>query len=193
MKFKNVFVSIFLTMVLVVMQTLPVFANSIQLSSGMEPTTPDNNLSISVAAEVPMVLDCDSLTGAAKKYAEEHNYCPSDRGGVSPDNIVVGDCGSSWLFVTNLGAGQAAFDMGAASTVGAIAYASYNTGWINWDTSVSGSVSGFDFPYNTNWYRTRVVHTEPGYVYASMHGGVTLTWGGTCTFLNPNDSNFITD
>jgi hypothetical protein len=90
-----------------------------------------------------------------------------------------------------MGDGIAAFEMGAQSTMGLIAVVGYNTAWYNWDTFISGYVSGTDFPVSMGWARTRVASTGSGYVSAVMTGGATLVWGGYCKFLSPFDARTI--
>lgn len=139
---------------------------------------------------VPMYLDCGSLKGSALQYAKKHNYCSSNQpsqGLPSPENIVWGDCGYSYLWIDDIGVGQARFRMGAESTLGAMASVSYSTSWYNWDTSASGVRSGTDYPLSSIWTRSRTATTGAGYVTAVMTGTVTLIWGGTCYFNGPSD------
>lgn len=139
---------------------------------------------------VPMTLNCDALTGSAQKYADEHNLCPSGKE-VTPEDTRYGDCGSSTLWISNLGSGNARFHMSATSTRGAMTIVSYNTNWVNWSTGGSGNVFGTDYPFSSSWSRTRDAYTGSGDVTATMSGQATLWWGGTCSFLLPSDDEYI--
>jgi hypothetical protein len=151
----------------------------------------------SISVQVPMTLDCKGLSGSALVYAQEHKLCDfgkgvTTQGGVSPDNVVPGNCGTSWLFLQDLGAGIAGFNMSATSTLGPIVNATYNTSWVNWSTLRTGNVTGSDWPFSTTWSRFGVDSTGAGDVTAVMSGGVTLVWGGYCTFNFPSDGRRIT-
>jgi hypothetical protein len=156
----------------------------------------DDNIPSSLPAPVlttqtvPMTLNCDDLVGPAQEYAEEHNLCPSGES-VTPEDTRYGDCGSSTLWISNLGSGNARFHMSATSTQGAMTIVAYNTNWINWSTGGSGNVFGTDYPLSSSWSRIRDAHTGSGFVTATMSGQVTLWWGGTCSFLFPSDDEYI--
>jgi len=152
------------------------------------PSKPD--LPIITSYTMPMMLDCHNLTESAQEYADEHNLCPKG-GRVTPQDTRYGDCGSSTLWVSNLGSGNARFHMSAASSLGTMTNVIYNTNWVNWSTSGSGKVSGSDWPYNITWSRNKDAHTGAGYVSATMTGYVTLWWGGMCTFLPTSDGENI--
>jgi hypothetical protein len=175
-----------LALLIVLMVLSPISAIAVNAQDEEPPNT-----STQIA---PMVLDCGSLKGSALRYAKEHNYCPSNKGGngdPEPSNVVWGNCGYSYLWVDDLGTGQARFRMGAGSTIGAMVSVSYNVSWVNWNTGGSGSRSGTDFPLSSTWSRSRTATTGSGLVTAVLSGRVTLVWGGTCTLLNPNDSETI--
>lgn len=74
--------------------------------------------------EVPMKLLCDKLDAAALSYAVEHRYCNADGSSViSPSGVVVGDCGSSFIFLENRGGpGEGRFRWGFNSTRGAVVF-----------------------------------------------------------------------
>ncbi len=139
---------------------------------------------------VPMTLNCGALEGSAQEYAEEHNLCSSAQNPV-PLDTRTGDCGSSTLYLSNLGSGKARFHMEATSTQGAMVIVSYNTRWVNWWTSGSGNVYGTDYPFSSHWVRNKDATTSAGWVTATMTGEVTLWWGGTCSFLFPSDDEII--
>jgi hypothetical protein len=143
---------------------------------------------------VPMTVECDKLSGKVLAEARKRNLCPSSSsGGISPHNIVPGNCGTAYLFASNMGAGIAQFNMGAASTQGAMVIVSYSTSWVNWSSGSSGVVSGTNYPFSSVWTRTRVASTGAGYVTATMSGQATLSWGLICGFMYPSDSVTVTN
>jgi hypothetical protein len=85
-----------------------------------------------------------------------------------------------------MGAGIAQFNMGAASSRGAMVIVSYSTSWVNWSNGRSGVVSGTNYPFSSVWTRTRVASTGAGYVTATMSGQATLSWGLICSFMYPS-------
>jgi len=148
----------------------------------------------STTISVPMTVECDKLSGKVLAEARKRNLCPSSSaGGVTPENIVVGNCGTAYLFASNMGGGIAQFNMGAASTQGAIVAVSYNTNWVNWNNNHTGSVSGTDYLFSTTWARTRLASTGAGYVTATMSGQATLYWGLICSLNYPSTSVDITN
>jgi len=167
--------------------------------SAAKADVPESNLKIyspqtSIISTIPMTVACDKLAGKVLVEARKRNLCPSSNsGGISPRNIVPGNCGTTYLFASNMGGGVAKFDMGAASTQGAIASASYNTSWYNWNNYRSGAVSGTNYPLSSVWAKTRVASTGAGYVTAVMTGQVVLVWGAICTFNNPSSAADITN
>jgi hypothetical protein len=143
---------------------------------------------------VPMKLDCENLKGSALEYAIAHGLCPlgdNIHDGIVPNDVRWGNCGSSWLFIEDLGNGIARFHMGATSTLGPIVRANYNVSWLNWSAGSGGNVSGSDWLFSTTWSRTRDAYTGRGFVSATMTGNVLLVWGGTCTFLYPSDDEWM--
>lgn len=143
---------------------------------------------------VPMTVECDKLSGKVLAEARKRNLCPSPgAGGITPDNIVPGNCGTAYLFASNMGAGIAQFNMGAASTQGAIVIVSYNTSWTNWNNRRIGTVSGTDYLFSSVWTRTRLASTGAGYVTAVMSGQATLYWGLICGFNYPSTAVDITN
>lgn len=153
--------------------------------------------STALAQPVPMTLDCASLSGHAAAYATAHGYCSSIQGGTRegamPYGTVYGNCGSSWLYAYNqANGGWVSFQEGARSTMGPIASVGWNVRWTNYSRGTGGNVSGFGFVFSSTWNHWDSAFTGKGSVFASMTGSVALWWGGTCYFLYPSDSTFVT-
>ncbi len=141
--------------------------------------------------EAPMVLQCDQLTGKALKYAKEHNLCPSKQGGGERYGEAVGDCGLSWIDISDIGGGWARFQYGVNSSQGAIAKIDYIVSWNNWDTGGGANFGGTEWVWGNPWSASRDQKTNAGFVTGTLGGTVTLWWGGTCAILNPTDEERI--
>jgi hypothetical protein len=142
---------------------------------------------------VPMTLDCAKLAGSAASYAHEHGYCTSKQHGITPDNAVVGDCGTSFIYLTNGGGGDGRFAYGFASSQGEVVYRGLTVTWVNWSrTNYGGSFPDNSFMASPNYSTLRVDYTASGYVTTNLSGYVVLWWGGTCDLEYPSAGVTIT-
>lgn len=141
--------------------------------------------------QVPMTADCTDLSAKAAAYIKKHNLticgsASSGSGQVSPDNAVVGDCGSSFLDVYSGGMGDAVIGYGFDSSEGDAVYR-YLT--INYSgTAVTSSFNDdspmFDYIYTSS----ERVYGGYGFFTAQMTGGISLYWGLDCYIGNPSDA-----
>jgi len=142
--------------------------------------------------QAPMVVDCDTSAPRALPMLKAKGLCPEE-GGVAPDNIVYGNCGSAFLWIYDHGTGgYAGFSQGVDSTLGAIVYLNHNLTWTNWSQGRTGGWSGSAFPFSSSWTKNTEAFTDAGYVTGAWSGYVILWNGIRCNILNPSDSETIT-
>ncbi|HMA45926.1 MAG TPA: hypothetical protein VKP11_01735 [Frankiaceae bacterium] len=147
-----------------------------------------------------LVLDCTHMTPAAHRYAVAHRYCPpgaqtgrSTGTRRSPDNTVPGDCGDSFIYLKNLGHGNAEFRYGFHSSLGIVVSRTLEVAWSN---NLFGKYGGW--PDNSLMFSSsytpdpRTVRTGQGDVQTGLTGSVRLIWGATCDLLIPTDEATIT-
>lgn len=134
-----------------------------------------------------MQLECDKLSGDAKKYADAKGYCQ-----ISTQDVREGDCGISYLWIWNNDGGYAGMSFGVGSYLGDIMYISSNVAWVNWNYGISGNVGGSGWVWDVSYDRNTEAYTAAGYVTAAYSGTVTLIWGGQCTILIPTDWTDVT-
>lgn len=151
-----------------------------------EPTAPEG------AVVVPMVAACDEISGDVLQTAIDLDLCPDPNADVSPMGYAYGDCGVTWVFISDVGLGVADFEIGASSSIGTMAELDYSLSWTNWHTSTTGGKSGLVFPFSTSWNKSFAEYTAAGYVSASMSGHTIHTNGIPCTFNIPTASAGIT-
>jgi hypothetical protein len=140
------------------------------------------------------MVNCGKLNETQTEYVRTHGRCPPDvranRGIITPDGLVGGSCGSSWIYISNPpGHGTAKFDFGVSSTAGPIASYNWTIYWANNNTGAQGNVpwSGLAYSQTTvtgSWTST----TGAGLIDARLTGNIILTNGNVCTLLNPSDS-----
>ena len=144
--------------------------------SDAAPTPPAEAGSIPDGAVVAgATLDCDKFRGAVARYAQAHGYCPKP-GDVTTQIVQTYNCGSSWIYVYNLGIrGNMNVAYGFNSTNGNVIYRNLavgTSGRVGWNDSAwmnsayDDSGNRFVGRYNVGQYQS-----------ASMSGW----WGGTCT------------
>jgi len=142
--------------------------------------------------EGPMSVNCDKMNSEGLKAAQQLGLCLSTGDGMTPDYAEkVGNCGISWMSISNPASGEAQFDFGASSTLGPIAMVSWNVNWVNWSTSNTGAFAGFDFWASSTWYQSRRTITGAGLVTASLTGEATLWNSILCTIGPVTDSRYI--
>lgn len=73
------------------------------------------------------------MSTEARRYATEHNLCPSGAGDgtIGTQGIVYGNCGAAWMFVSDdvIGDAPADFAYGTASILGTIVYTDLRINW----------------------------------------------------------------
>lgn len=138
---------------------------------------------------VPMTMDCDAMwSGTAEQQKAAAEYCGDTEGGVSPQNTVVGDCGTSTLWVFNEGSGHAGIYASANSTRGWIVQISWSIGWANVTRGNSGSFANTNYPFSSTWSTDRHPYTNTGYVQGWLNGTVNTALGVVCAIGGPWDS-----
>jgi hypothetical protein len=139
----------------------------------------------------PMTLDCVHMAPQVRAYADAHNYCPKGSG-VTPDNVVPGNCGWSSLFINGQGNGWITIKEAAYSYQGTIVSVTWNVNWYNWSIHHGWYVGGFSWlpPWSNPWNHTDYAWTNFGWITATMTGHVGLIWGGSCSFNIPSSSSW---
>ncbi|MFI9386120.1 hypothetical protein [Kutzneria sp. NPDC052558] len=141
--------------------------------------------------KVALTLDCAHMTAQAHDYAVDHGLCTRS-GGITPQGVVTGDCGDSYIWVTNRGGGTANISYGFDSSLGTVVYRGLHVSWYNWGT---GGASGWDdsgFMFSSSYGTNSNIRTGAGWVTAGLTGYVELVWGGECTLLQPTAGGQIT-
>lgn len=161
----------------------------------MAATPEDSGAPVVGAIEAPMFLDCDALRGQVRKYAVDHDYCPSAGGqpvGVTPQNTVYGNCGSSFIYIEdpNWTSSTAKFRYGFSSSKGVVVSRRLAVGYSG--PRGPGGFSDTGLMASTSYSHTSGERTTgTGYVYATLGGSVTLFWGASCTLLQATDGEYI--
>lgn len=138
-----------------------------------------------------MTLDCASLSESARSYANSHGYCKRDKlRGAVPNDTVVGNCGSSWLYIRDTGIREATFSYGFASSQGVVIHRELNGYWSS-TSGLSGYLNDTALMASSSYSTTRSRGTGYGAVNAWISGRVTLYWGGKCILGYPGDYEFI--
>jgi hypothetical protein len=156
------------------------------------PSRPDGK--VASKNRVQMTVACTVDSAKVRPGQSLADLCASAGGGIAPNDTVTGQCGDSFLYIWNLGNGIAAFEVGADSDLGPIAYGSATVSWANISTAYS---TAYNLPVTANvgpanWFDWRDIYTGGGDIIASMGGDVMLTTGVVCHFLYPFDDEWIT-
>jgi hypothetical protein len=143
-----------------------------------------------------MTLDCSALDAAKRQYAVDHNYCPpvsaaEKAGGPGTQNVVAGNCGTSFMWIKNRFLGTADFQVGADSTLGSIVQVSWNVSWFNQRNGSGGGFGDANWPFSSHWENTSRRFTDWGVVGGALTGTAVLWWGGTCAIGVPMDSTIV--
>ncbi len=142
------------------------------------------------AVHAKMGLDCTHMSAAAHKYATDHGYCTAANTKVAPNGVVYGDCGDSWIYIFDVGGGDADIDYGFDSNWGAAVYRNLSIGYAGSESADGWSDS--DWMGSSSYSSSReYLPVGVGDAYASMGGSIGLWWGGTCTLYDPADSTWI--
>jgi hypothetical protein len=191
MKMRRLALSLWATAAIVL--TLPAAALATTTTSG---TTAQFSAAAagSVTVEVaPMTLDCGSMSPSVHNYAVAHGYCPASTSGIaSPYNTVAGNCGDSYLYMSNARVSEARFHYGFYSTDGTVAYRDLVVSWANWKYFNVGNYTDATYMWNAGYDTTKTLYTKTGYVTGALSGNVDLWWGGICSILHPTSSTTVT-
>jgi hypothetical protein len=142
------------------------------------------------AVHAKMSLDCTHMSVAAHKYATGHGYCAAATTKITPNGVAYGDCGDSWIYIFDVGGGDADIDYGFDSSWGAAVVRNLSIGYAGWESSGGWSDSGWMSSSSYSSSR-EYIPVGPGDAYASMGGSIGLWWGGSCTLNDPSDSTWI--
>ena len=146
-----------------------------------------------LVATASMNVSCSGLSASAVQYAVTNGICAPDAKGVlTPQNKVGGNCGSSWLYMSNAGGGHARFHYGFHSTQGTVFYRNITVTWANWRFGVVGNIPDETYMWNATYDTTVTRYTKAGFVTGVLYGDVILWWGGICTLLDPTSSTTVT-
>jgi hypothetical protein len=138
----------------------------------------------------PLTLNCADMTSSAREYAVANRLCTADGRPVEKPGtfgVVTGNCGSSWMWISNANGGNARFVYGYASSQGTVIAHVLRVSWYNWATGGANGWTDAAGRLSSSYESNQVRFTGAGYVTAGLSGFVTLWWGGTCTLLNPTD------
>jgi hypothetical protein len=188
--------------VVTIAMTALVFAAATAASAAPAPNTPKAPAPTAAGAATAnkvngtMTLNCTALDAAKRRYAVDHHYCPpvSDAekaGSIGPQNVVYGNCGSSWLWIFNRNLGTADFWVGADSSQGAIMEISWNVGWSNRRNGSGGGFGDANWPWASHWENTSRRFTDWGVVDGALTGTAILVWGATCDIALPTDTEVV--
>lgn len=144
------------------------------------------------AIELDMSLDCAALDGDAAAYATKNGLCPGGTGVAVPENTRWGNCGASWIYVSNRRSGNAYVWWGFLSTLGTVVYRNLNAHWANYSRGTAGGFLDKNYMFSSSYTNDRVFKTAAGEVAVALSGSVRLVWGGSCTILIPTASATIT-
>jgi hypothetical protein len=141
----------------------------------------------------PMTADCADLSASAATYILDHNLnlCgisnSKSLGGVHPDNVVSGDCGSSSLYIRQgSSSGKAKIEYGFSSAEGPMVERILD---IYWDGSLHSGEFTDTFPMlSTTYTTTHEVTTGTNGASADMEGSAETVWGLVCFMGAPHDS-----
>ena len=112
---------------------------------------------------------------------------------VTPAGEVSGNCGSSFITLTNLENGEAGIDWGFESSLGIVIQRVLTVSWNNLSlTGLHNSFADDDPMFSADYENLKDVYSGHGYVHAELTGNVLLIWGGVCTLLAPQDVEIIT-
>jgi hypothetical protein len=141
--------------------------------------------------QASMRLRCDVLDESPARSTAERRHCSADAYGEG--GFAQGDCGSSWITVTDDGGGNAKFFYGIHSIRGDLAHRNLDIAWVNWTKNLSSSVSDHaDMDADVPGYRSsRRDYTATGAVTATLSGWVLLESGERCEILLPSDVDVI--
>lgn len=154
-------------------------------------TSPAGTTSFTVKVE--MTLDCSSMTPSVHSYAVAHGYCAghTSLNGPVPLNTVDGNCGDSYLYMSNAGNAEGRFYYGFYSTDGTVYYRDLVVSWANWTTGNYGNYVDAEYMWSAGYDNTKYLRTAKGFVTGVLSGNVDLWWGGICTVLYPTSSTTV--
>lgn len=95
--------------------------------------------------QVPLRVDCAKLSARVLKEAQQKGLCSTSTHSTSatPDTTASGNCGSSWLYITdNYNNGHPTITIGAASSQGYMVYISWHVKWVNFTTGGQNGYGG---------------------------------------------------
>lgn len=149
---------------------------------------------VSGAHPVQLRLDCAHMTAKAHRYAVSHHYCTAaGKNVITPAGEVTGNCGSSFITLTNLGGGEAGIDWGFESSQGIVIQRVLTVSWNNLSmTGLHGSFPDDNVMFSADYENLTDVFSGHGVVHAQLTGNVLLIWGGVCTILGPQDVEIVT-
>jgi hypothetical protein len=145
-----------------------------------------------VVENVPMTVDCTQGSASVQQYAVAHGLCPAGAGVAQPDNLVRGNCGDSFLYMSNARSGNASFRYGFDSSQGHVIDRNLVVSWVNWTRGVHGNFHDSIAMWNTHYSHTVAKYTQTGFVSGVLSGDVILWWGGICTISYPTSSTTVT-
>jgi hypothetical protein len=177
----------FVTMVaaLMVMSTTGALAaNSAGSAASATPPT--------VVENVPMTVDCTRGSATVLQYAVAHGFCPAGAGVAQPQTKVSGNCGYSFLYMSNARTSRASFRYGFHSSKGHVTDRNLVVSWANWNRFVYGNFHDSILMWNTDYSHTVAKYTQTGFVTGVLSGDVILWWGGICTIQHPTSSATVT-
>jgi hypothetical protein len=148
-------------------------------------------------------LNCSSMPAKAHRYAVDHNYCPAIGDQASPQNTIVGNCGSAWIDIIDAVPGDrlARVQWGVTSSQGTMVWRQFVVSWTITVPGLDGPIPFlgsfpdigpmFNFTYSAIGTANLGGYTR-GLVSVNLNGTVELLWGGTCIIIPPGPQDIKT-
>ncbi len=130
-----------------------------------------------------MVVDCDTLSGKALKYAQKMGICSEVTTLGSGEN--TGDCGTVRLTINDTPSqGDAQFIVEVWSSIGPMTAISYSVPWTNLRTERGNTIFGGASVYFGTYYSsTNIVFTGSGLVTGVLDGWAQVDLLLRCYFI----------
>jgi hypothetical protein len=142
-------------------------------------------LPTSVTIEIALDLDCSSVpnTPEARKILRDNGLCGYSKGGggITPQAMIVGNCGTLSLNLFNSGGGWMQWKAEMTSSLGPFIAAGYTGSWDNINGG-QGPVNRSYWGLTSHWLDIFPIHTGAGRVVGQInYAWNRLFWGGLCT------------
>lgn len=162
--------------------------------AGATPASSDPQPIPGVHVTVRLTPDCDAAPDdpETRRYLRKYGVCDGGKAKsrrVSPQNLVVGDCGTLSLYVFNSGGGYLQWKANIVSSLGPFVAAHYVGSWSNPNRHASGPVDRPFVGFTSDWLDIFPIYTQTGYVFGQITlARLTTFYGLPCQNAFPVDS-----